>query len=113
LLADGLSLYGVLKYRDAEHRMRWVKIGCVLLPVAFTSVFLLWGEPVKLVFVGALAQAMMLPFLALAALYFRYRRTASALRPGGTWTFCLWFATAAMSAVGAYQLVTKLKDLVK
>jgi len=63
--------------------------------------------------ISALAQAVMLPFLALAALYFRCRRTAPALRPGGAWTFCLWFATAAMSAVGGYQLVTKLRELAK
>ena len=63
--------------------------------------------------ISALAEAVMLPFLALAVLYFRYCRTAPALRAGGAWTFCLWFATATMTAVGGYQLVTKLRDLVK
>lgn len=111
LLADGLSLFGVLRYRDAEHRAQWVKIGCVLLPVAFTTVFLLWGEPVSLVFVGALAQGLMLPFLGLAALYFRHRRTDPALRPGMVWSFCLWFAAVAMAAVGGYQVLTAVQKV--
>ena len=55
------------------------------------------------------AQGLMLPFLALAALYFRYRRTEAALRPGLTWTLCLWFAALAMSAVGIYQLLTAIQ----
>lgn len=113
LFADALNLFGVVRYRDAEHRMRWVKTGCVLLPLAFTTVFLVWGNPVRLVFVGALAQALMLPFLALAALYFRYKRTEAALRPGLAWTFCLWLAALAMTAVGGYQLVTRLQDAIK
>ncbi len=113
LFADAVSLFGVVRYRDAEHRTRWVKIGCVLLPVAFTSVFLLWGEPVTLVFVGALAQGLMLPFLAFAALYFYHRRTDACLLPGRVWVFFLWFAAVAMSAVGVYQVVTKLKDVLK
>jgi manganese transport protein len=111
LLADALSLFGVLKYRDAEHRSRWIKIGGVLLPIAFTSVYLLVGEPVSLVFVGALAQGLMLPFLALAALYFHHRRTDRALRTGTVWTACLWLATLAMSVVGIYQVITTFQRL--
>jgi manganese transport protein len=113
LLADALSLFGLVRFRTPEDRVRWVKIGCVALPVAFTTVFLAVGEPVTLVFVGALAQGLMLPFLAFAALYFRYKRTDPALRPGAAWTFCLWVATIAMSAVGVYQLVTTVQKVLK
>ena len=113
LLADALSLFGVTRYRTPEDRVRWVKIGCVLLPSAFTTAFLVVGEPVTLVFIGALAQGLMLPFLALAALYFRHLRTDVALRPGLTWTLCLWLAAVAMSAVGAYQLAMTVQKMVE
>jgi len=109
LLADALSLFGVLQYRTAEDRTRMIKIGCVLLPVAFTTVFLVFGEPVKLVFVGALAQGVMLPFLAGAALYFYYRRTDKNLLPGKLWAAFLWFAAAAMTAVGTYKVVDEIQ----
>src|SRR4029450_9590957 len=62
LFADALQLFKVVRYRDAAHRAFMVKVGCVLLPIAFSTVFILVGEPVTLVFVGALAQALMLPF---------------------------------------------------
>jgi hypothetical protein len=90
-----------------------IKIGCVLLPIAFTTVFLLVGEPVTLVFVGALAQALMLPFLACAALYFYYKRTEKSLLPGKAWAACLWFAAAAMTAVGVYKLIEELGKAMK
>lgn len=108
LFADALSLFGLVRYRAAEDRARMVRLGCVLLPVAFTTVFLVFGAPVSLVFVGALAQGLMLPFLTLAALYFRFREVDPELRPGPLWTACLCLAALAMAAVGAYQVGEQL-----
>ena len=75
LAADALSLFGLVKYRSPDDRVKMIRVCCVLLPCAFASVFLLVGEPVSLVFVGALAQGLMLPFLAGAALYFHCHST--------------------------------------
>jgi hypothetical protein len=54
------------------------------------------------------AQGMMLPFLAMAAVYFRHRRTVGALRPGVLWTVCLWIAAVSMAAAGVYQVVQEV-----
>ncbi len=108
LLADALQLFKIVRYRDADHRAAAIKVACVILPVAFTTVFVLVGEPVTLVFVGALAQALMLPFLAFAAVYFYHCRTEKALLPGKAWAACLWFAALAMSSVGIYKMVEEI-----
>jgi hypothetical protein len=78
------------------------------IPVFIVVVYLLVGAPVALVMVGALAQALMLPFLGLAALYMRYRLSAEGLRPGFLWTAFLWVAFVAMTAVGLYQFGRQL-----
>ncbi|MEW6159202.1 MAG: Nramp family divalent metal transporter [Verrucomicrobiota bacterium] len=109
LLADALALFKAVKYPTPEDRARMVRIGCVIVPIAYVTVFMVWGEPVSLVLVGAIAQGLMLPFLAFAALYFRYCRIEPALRPGAVWTFWLWIAAVAMAAVGGYQVMTKLQ----
>lgn len=113
LFADAMSLFRVVRYRTPEDRARMVKVGCVLLPCAFGSVFLLFGQPVTLVLIGALGQALMLPFLGGAALYFYYCRTDRRLRSGSFWAFCLWCAALAMSAVGLYQVVDRMRGLFK
>ena len=69
----------------------------------YLVVYLFVGKPVLLVLIGAVAQALMLPFLALAALHFRHRETHPMLRPGVAWTSFLWLAFASMLALGAYQ----------
>jgi Mn2+/Fe2+ NRAMP family transporter len=108
LFADALSVFGIVRYETPEHRARLVRVGCVLLPIAYTSVFLIFGAPVTLVFVGALAQGLMLPFLAWAALHFRFRQTEPALRPGALWTVCLCLSAVAMAALGLYQVMQHL-----
>jgi len=109
LFADALVLFGIVKSPTPERRQRLVLLGSVGLPVAFTTVFLVFGSPVSLVFVGAIAQGLMLPFLALAALHFRFRKTTPALRPGPLWTTLLCLSALAMTAMGAYQVVTALR----
>jgi manganese transport protein len=104
LFADALSIFGAKTYRDNDERVRWVKIGCILLPIAFTSVFLIFGNPVTLVFWGAIAQGLMLPFLAAAALYFHFTNPHADLRAGAASLTGLIGAAALMAALGAYQV---------
>ena len=113
LLADALVLFKVVKNPTPERRAELLRLACVALPVAFTSVFLVFGAPVTLVLVGAIAQGLMLPFLALAALYFHFQKTHPALRPGLVWTAFLSLSALAMAAVGVYQVVTQVGGLWK
>jgi manganese transport protein len=113
LFADAVSLFGLKKYRDAAERMRWVKIGCVLLPIAFAVVYLTLGDPVSLVFVGALAQGLMLPFLGVAALYFHYRRMDRSLGSGWIWKMFLWISVLCMVIAGLYKVMEELSKALK
>jgi Mn2+/Fe2+ NRAMP family transporter len=111
LFADALEVFGLQRYESAAARARMVRLGSILLPLAFTSVFLAFGNPVSLVFVGAVGQGLMLPFLALAALHFHYFQTDPALRVGRVFTVCLLLSAVAMSAAGVYQVAQQLGAL--
>jgi Mn2+/Fe2+ NRAMP family transporter len=109
LLTNAFALFKLVKYKSDEHRARMVKYCCVGLTVVPTTVFLVAGkDPAMLVMIGAVAQATMLPLLASAALYFRYKRTEPQLRPGAAWTFLLWLSAVALFSAGIYQLATIL-----
>ncbi len=113
LLVDGASLFRVLRYPTEAARAKALRFCCVLLPCISTGLYMIWEKPVSLVFVGALGQGLMLPFLGLAAVYFRYRRTDLQLRPGLAWTFCLWLAALTMGAVGVYQVVEQIQNVIR
>jgi len=113
LMADALVVFKVKQYPAVADRQRMIRWFCVLVPAAWTLLYIIWGSPVTLVFVGAVAQGMMIPFLALAALWLNYRRADPALRSGNLWRAGLWISAAAMTAVGLYQVVTTLVPSLK
>ncbi|MDQ5978920.1 MAG: hypothetical protein QG602_1894 [Verrucomicrobiota bacterium] len=109
LAVDALDLFKLKHYRDPAERVRWLKYACVGLPVAFTTVFILVGAPVSLVFVGAVGQGLMLPFLAGAAIYYHYQNPHRELRAGGLSLACLIVASVLMAALGVYQVISAVR----
>jgi manganese transport protein len=112
LFADGLEVFGLRRYESAEARARMVRLGSILLPVAFTAVFLVFGNPVSLVLVGAVGQGRMLPFLAFAALHFHYFQTDPALGRGRLFTAGLVVSAVAIAAAGVYQVAQQVAQQV-
>ncbi len=109
LLADALTVFRLKTYADDADRQRTVRWLCGLVPISWTILYVAWGSPVTLVIVGAVAQGLMIPFLALAALWLNHRQTDPALRTGVLWRLGLWISAACMVAVGVYQVVTTFK----
>jgi Mn2+/Fe2+ NRAMP family transporter len=112
LFADAAQLFGVTRYADDDARLRMVRAGCVALPIASGTVYFLFPQPVVLVLIGALGQALMLPFLGFAAVYFHHRRLAGVITSSLAWTMCLWIAALSMMLAGGYQLVQTIRPLV-
>jgi len=111
LSVDFLRMFGWIKTKDESSRVRHVAIACIALPALYFIFYVTVGNPLGLVFVGAIAQALMLPFLCIAALYFLYTQTEERLRPSKAWVLFLWISSAMMATVGIYQLVDKLKSM--
>lgn len=111
---NGLDVYGIKTPRNEEERSRLIQLACVFLAMVPMVISLTIGKVIFLVFVGALAQGLMLPFLAIAALYFRLCRHRRVVQlPGKTWRFyvgtaCLGCSTLCMTLVGLYQVWSKL-----
>ncbi|MDG1891249.1 MAG: Nramp family divalent metal transporter [Verrucomicrobiota bacterium] len=109
LSADLWLLFTGKSKNKEQDRSTLIKRACVLIPMLYFIFYLSVGKPLTLVFIGALAQALMLPFLCFAALYFYYFQTHRALLPGRMWLILLWISSLLMTAVGCYQLFEKLK----
>jgi manganese transport protein len=108
LFADGASIFGVLRLSSEAGRRRTVRICCVLFPFVNVFLFVVVARPVALVLVGAVAQAIMLPLLALLALHLHHAKTDPRLRAGSVGLLGLWIGFASMALIGLYQAVEKL-----
>lgn len=81
---------------------RWVRRFSGLLPFICLFMNLVFGEPRRLIFISGILQNLMLPMLAGAALYFRYRRCDDRVRPSLVWDVCLWTSAAGMLLVALW-----------
>ncbi|MFV2067209.1 MAG: Nramp family divalent metal transporter, partial [Pirellulales bacterium] len=101
VLSDTLSTLGIADRSEGAHqrRVRWLS---GLLPFVCLTVYLGFPQPAKLVLASGVMQALMLPMLAAAALYFRYRRCDPRIAPGRVWDLLLWLSALGMLLAGAW-----------
>ncbi|MFO0868073.1 MAG: transmembrane Mn(2+) transporter [Pirellulales bacterium] len=82
-------------------------------PFICLAVYLVYAEPTTLVLASGAMQAMMLPMLSFAALYFRYRRIDPRIRPSLVWDLCLWLSALGMLVAGGWLFLTTLFPALK
>ena len=107
ILADTLRIFR-LGARTEEARVRWVRVFCVLVPMASLTVYGFLPAPDTLVLWSGVAQAIMLPMLGAAALFFRYRRCDARTAPGRLWDGMLWLSFGALLITGTFMALVKL-----
>ncbi|MDG1894681.1 MAG: Nramp family divalent metal transporter [Fuerstiella sp.] len=111
MVSDFLSVVGLRRNEaDSPARRKMVSIWSVVLPLACVVAYNVFPNPVILVAIAGITQAVMLPIIGFSSMYFRYRETDKRLRPGKLWdTFlivsCVGLLTA--GSWGVYKTVMK------
>ena len=103
-LVDFLRVKRIINLERPEDRTHWVRMFCVAFPLLHLGLFIWFPNPVQLVMLGGLAQALTLPMIAAAALYLRYRRTDRRLTPGLLWDGLLWLSCASFLVIALYGI---------
>jgi Mn2+/Fe2+ NRAMP family transporter len=107
IFADVLRVLG-LTSTSAESYRRRVRLFSGLLPLVCLLMYVCVRQPALLVLISGLIQAIMLPMLSGAALFFRYRRSDDRISPTKLWDIFLWLSTIGMLITGlwaAYETV--------
>jgi Mn2+/Fe2+ NRAMP family transporter len=97
--SDGMRVIGIID-GDEKTRKRWIKILSGVFPLISLIVYVNIKAPKQLILASGILQALMLPMLAGAALWFRYARDEATLRPGRLWDAMLWISAIAMLVAG-------------
>ena len=105
--ADALRVFKLIDGSEESYR-RWVKIFCIIFPILFLASYAFFRAPKQLVLAGGFMGALMLPFLGVAALFFRYKRCDTRLAPGRAWDIGLWISCVGMFITGGYALYSKV-----
>lgn len=109
MCADAMQVTGLTTKKHEIYR-RNVRRLSGLFPFICLTVYVLIPSPKELVLLSGAMQAMMLPMLSAAALYFRYRRCDSRIIPTRFWDVFLWVSAIGMLITGSwalYSVITK------
>ncbi len=104
--SDAMRVIGLIE-DDAVTRQIWIRRLSGGFPILCLVIFLIFPTPAQLVLLSGVAQGIMLPMLAGAALYFRYQRCPAGLAPGKLWDIMLWLSAAAMLVTGLWTVATQ------
>ncbi len=105
VFADMCHLLGFFERTDYKARLRFRSGFVWFLTVFPAGLFLLVQSPVGMVKIGGVAQALMLPVIAIGALYLRHCRLPREVRPGLMSTVALWIAAVATCLVMLYYAI--------
>ena len=110
MATDVVTVLGWASWSEAQ-RSRAIRIFSVIFPLACVLVYLCYPNPARMVLWAGMMQALLLPMLGYAALYFRYRCCDPRLRPSKVWDLGLWISFACFVVIGVWVAYTKLTAL--
>ena len=108
--ADAVRVFGA-GAGDEKARLWWVRFFCVGFPTLAFLAFACIRAPVGLILASGVMQAIMLPMLGGATLYFRYRRCDPRVAPGPLWDILLWLSALGLLIAGGWVAIDQLLRL--
>jgi Mn2+/Fe2+ NRAMP family transporter len=102
LWTDCLKLLGLVDRHNQRSHDRTVSAFSVGLPLVCLAVFLTGINPVSAILLSGTMQALLLPMIGVAALYFRYTRTDARLRPTLLWDGALVISFLGLVVAGLW-----------
>jgi hypothetical protein len=103
IISDALILLRILE-DSPQSRGRWQQIISAALPLLALLLYITIGAPVDMILWSGLGQATVLPMLGAAALYFRYYRLDTRLRPPVISDILLWLSFAGLLIIGVWSV---------
>ena len=109
MVADFVGVIGLSSAApDSPDRRRMVTILSVILPLACVVVYLTVQDPVLLVAIAGVTQAIMLPVIGFSSMYFRFKETDKRLQPGKLWDVFLIISCLALLTAGCWGVYKTL-----
>ena len=106
--ADLLGMLGIYDKSNYALRLRAVRIMVVVLLVVPCFYFMWVKEPVLMVKIGGIAQAIMLPVIGGFAVYLRYKHMPTTILPKPWITLMLWVSAVLMALLMGYSAIDRI-----
>ena len=108
MAADFLVMLGLYGREDYERRLKWTRVFVLLFLLVPILFFALLREPVVMVKIVGVSQALLLPVVSLATIYLRYVHLPRAIVPKGWITLALWVTSLVIVVIMGYSVVLQM-----
>jgi len=112
VFADMFRLMGLFRADDAVARARYRNLSIVALTVIPVVLIFNFTDPVQMVRIGGISQAMMLPVIGIGAVYLRHRHLPKDIQPSRWVTVGLWVATALIVWLMGYSVIEAIRKMI-
>ena len=102
--SDAFGKIGLFDFDDLIARRRWVGGLAIAIPCLWAVVYLKFGDPVWMIFVGGFVTSIILIVVVIAAIVFKARRKSTAIRTGPKYELAFWASVAMIVFVGVWVL---------
>jgi hypothetical protein len=106
LFADVCRMMGAFRRDDYAARVRYRRLFVWVLTVVPACLYWFFREPVQMVFIGGLAQFLIMPVIAIVTLYLRHRHLPKEMAPSTFRTVGAWVSGVAIVAFGVVYALT-------
>ncbi len=111
MYTDALKILGLIDKNNQETHNKTLRTFCIVLPLTCVALHW-WGiNPVAAVLLSGLMQAIMLPMIGFAALYFRYTATDPRLAPSKLWDLMLFVSFIGLLIAGLWGAYGQLEKV--
>ena len=107
LCLDVIKVSGFAQLNEKQNSLG-LKLFGIALPLICVMCYVFFPKPVILVLISGTMQAVMLPLIGFAVLYFRYQKCDARLIPSKIWDLCLWLSFIGFLITGIYQVYAKI-----
>ena len=108
LLADFLATLRLYDNRKYATRLGLTRVFVVILLAAPSLAFMVLHEPVLMVKIGGVSEALMLPIIGFSTIYLRYAHLPKKILPKPWITLALWLTSAVMLVMMGYSAIHQL-----
>ncbi|NUL46060.1 Nramp family divalent metal transporter [Cellulosimicrobium funkei] len=105
LWTNTLGLLGLAGWNDPVRRRTWIRIWSVALPILWAVSYFAIQEPVLMIMIGGIADALFLIAMVFAIWILRTREVERRFRRSSFWTIALLVSSGAILSIGAMGLL--------
>jgi Mn2+/Fe2+ NRAMP family transporter len=102
MYTDGCKVFGVIATDNPRSHDRALRFFSFLIPLLSFSMYMTGADPVTLVLIAGMAQAVMLPMIGIGSIFFRYRMTDPRLKPSKAWDVMLILSCLGLLTTGIW-----------